>query len=489
MGVFFRLVIHKVIHIVKIPRLIQDRHGTYYFRLVVPQGARLLVGKKEIRKTLHTKNRFLAGQMALALNIWINELMTKPKLSDFNFEEVKKLDVIVEGGKVTFRDIKTDEDVIRVQKITSGLAQLKPAFENSTAQETSEPFNTLTRQYLEELPLINAESTIDSKETCYLDFQVIFSNPLIHTISKDTATTYKQRQLANGLERQTINTKISFLLNFFEWAINHNKYFQPNPFMNLRIKANNKSGSVQKSYKSFTTDDLKNIFKPQNFIGYMGKKPDYYWLPIVCLYTGARIEEVASLKISDFNSEDGITYFIPNTAKTKSSIRKIPICDQLKTLGFLNYVEEIRALKQEQLFFYLNTSINGYSKNCSRRFGDYLTKIGIIDDRKVFHSLRHTVIDILTNQNTNTGLAMGLVGHIEQDKLQADINVSSPHFREYKHSKLHAIKSIADSLDFSFVFIGYVPYQPATLWVNVLKPNIKQKLKQPTPTKAKKTAT
>ncbi len=443
----------------KIPRLIQDRHGTYYFRLVVPQGARLLVGKKEIRKTLHTKDRFLAGQMALALNIWINELMTRPKLSDFNFEDVKKLDVIVEGGRVTFKDIKTDEDVIRAQKIASGLTQLKPAVENSPAQETSEPFNTLTRKYLEELPLNNAPSTIGLKEGCYLDFQILFNNPQIHTITKDTATTYKQRQIAAGWERQTINAKVSFLKTFFEWAINNNMYFQPNPFMNLNIKANNKSGSVQKSYKSFTTDNLKAIFDPINFIAYMGSKPDYYFLPIVCLYTGARIEEVASLKISDFNCEDGITYFVPNTAKTKSSIRKIPICDQLVNLGFLKYVEEIRALKQEQLFYYLNASKNGYSKNCSRRFGEYLTKLGIADSRKVFHSLRHTVIDILTNQNTNTGLAMALVGHIEQGKLQADINISSPHFREYKHSKLHAIKSIADSLDFSFLFTGYPNYQ------------------------------
>lgn len=458
----------------KIPRLIQDRHGTYYFRLVVPQGARLLVGKKEIRKTLHTKNWFLAGQMALALNIWINELMTKPKLSDFNFEDVKKLDVIVEGGKVTFKDVKTDEDVITIQKITSGLKHLKPTLENSTAQETSEPFNTLTRLYLDELPLNNAVSTIGAKEAYYLDFQILFDNLQIHTITKETATTYKQRQIASGLERQTINTKISFLKTFFEWAIDNNKYFQPNPFENLRIKANNKSGSVQKSYKSFSTNDLKAIFDPISFIGYMGSKPDYYWLPIVCLYTGARIEEVASLKLSDFNTENDIVYFVPNTAKTKSSIRKIPISDQLIALGFLKYVEEIRVLKQERLFFYLNVSINGYSKNCSRRFGEYLTKIGITDDRKVFHSLRHTVIDILTNQNTNTGLAMALVGHIDQDKLQADINISSPHFREYKHSKLHAIKSIADSLDFSFLFAGYPNYQPGK-WAAVFSKPAKKK--------------
>jgi hypothetical protein len=61
---------------IKTPRLIRDRCGVYYFRLLVPKDLRPIVGKLEWRRSLRTKNPVLARFRALVLSTAVEELMT-----------------------------------------------------------------------------------------------------------------------------------------------------------------------------------------------------------------------------------------------------------------------------------------------------------------------------------------------------------------------------------------------------------------------------
>lgn len=53
---------------IKTPRLIQDRCGVYYFRLIVPLSWRDTVKKTEIRRSLRTKDAGTAREAALLLS-------------------------------------------------------------------------------------------------------------------------------------------------------------------------------------------------------------------------------------------------------------------------------------------------------------------------------------------------------------------------------------------------------------------------------------
>ena len=53
---------------IKTPRLIQDRCGVYYFRLIVPLSWRRVVEKTEILRSLRTKDALIARQAALLLS-------------------------------------------------------------------------------------------------------------------------------------------------------------------------------------------------------------------------------------------------------------------------------------------------------------------------------------------------------------------------------------------------------------------------------------
>lgn len=45
-------------------RLIRSRHGVYYFRYIVPIQLQNLIGRKEIKRSLHTKDHKVAHSLA-----------------------------------------------------------------------------------------------------------------------------------------------------------------------------------------------------------------------------------------------------------------------------------------------------------------------------------------------------------------------------------------------------------------------------------------
>lgn len=111
---------------------------------------------------------------------------------------------------------------------------------------------------------------------------------------------------------------------------------------------------------------------------------------------------------------------------------------------FLAYVEEMHERGATQLFPELKPGPNGYGKNVTRRFADYLDERKMTDGRKVFHSFRHTFINRMTELHIHPAMSMALVGHYDQVKVE----FSSPHFANCQHAKpLVELKTTLDRFD------------------------------------------
>ena len=86
------------------------------------------------------------------------------------------------------------------------------------------------------------------------------------------------------------------------------------------------------------------------------KKPERYWITLLSAYSGARLNEVCQLKVSDISKTDGIWTMSINddsedkSIKTKSGNRVIPLHPKLLNLGFLNYFNQIKNQNKEKLF-------------------------------------------------------------------------------------------------------------------------------------------
>ena len=145
-----------------------------------------------------------------------------------------------------------------------------------------------------------------------------------------------------------------------------------------------------------------------------------FYLLLLVWYTGARREELAKLMLDDVEARHGIDYLlirptITGRIKNKSARRVIVIADELIRLGFLRYVEAMRAAGEQLLF---PEFVPG--GDTKRKLGDVFYKLWWIyiapsvPDRKrgqAMHSARHTVSDELKDQEVFIEFRNDLLGH------------------------------------------------------------------------------
>ncbi len=146
------------------------------------------------------------------------------------------------------------------------------------------------------------------------------------------------------------------------------------------------------------------------------KHPHYYWLPLLGLYTGARLNELCQLYKQDIFNHDGIWVIRIDDKlegqrlKNNSSRRLIPIHDKLLELGFIEYIDSVR---HERVFPALKEERDGFGTAASKWFGRFKSKLGF-ERGYDFHSFRHTVATQLKNSNVATLIAEELMGHAHQ---------------------------------------------------------------------------
>jgi integrase len=138
-------------------------------------------------------------------------------------------------------------------------------------------------------------------------------------------------------------------------------------------------------------------------------------LPLLALYTGARLEELCQLKAQDFKVIDGCHYIdihgegdTQNRVKTPSSIRKIPVHTDLIGLGLLDIVNKRST---GHFLFDLKRINTNLGHLPSKWFSGYKGSLGLPKGTKVFHSFRHTLRDKLTLNGVPNEHIRELLGH------------------------------------------------------------------------------
>lgn len=171
----------------------------------------------------------------------------------------------------------------------------------------------------------------------------------------------------------------------------------------------------EKPARLFGPEDLKKIFEPGIFVPWAIKFPHRWWGPMLGLYTGARINEIAQLKVDDILQDGGVWCIAIRVTrdsdhagqsaarnrqrlKGKSAVRRIPIAQPLLDAGFLDYLEDVRLCRHPRLFPHLSAGINRltgetnarYSQGLLNQFSTYLKDLGF-PKGVGFHAFRHTL--------------------------------------------------------------------------------------------------
>jgi integrase len=155
-----------------------------------------------------------------------------------------------------------------------------------------------------------------------------------------------------------------------------------------------------------------------------GRGEAAYWLPLLGMFTGARLGELGSLTTSDIVTDEatGIIYLRiaedetrGRKLKTASSRRVIPVHPTLVQLGFLTKIVEPLLCDKGSALPLFPALVPGprglYSEHWSKWFGRYIRDIGIHNKASVFHSFRHGFKDALRAAGISEDVNDALTGH------------------------------------------------------------------------------
>lgn len=186
--------------------------------------------------------------------------------------------------------------------------------------------------------------------------------------------------------------------------------------------------TIHDSYEPFTNHELDSLFNSDAYKRNTFKKASQFWLPLLGLYTGARIDEPASLLLKDIVQEGGIWAFFMSGdeanagGKNAYAPRWLPIHPRLIEAGFLEYVETLRAEGHRQLFPDIGKAArDGCAKRATTDFLEYRRSVAVGATEKgsrsvkVFHSFRSTVSTHLAYAGVDGGTARRIVGHAAKD--------------------------------------------------------------------------
>ena len=237
--------------------------------------------------------------------------------------------------------------------------------------------------------------------------------------------------------------RMTWLADMFGWLTNE-RWIDHNIALGLTenslasVNVRKTKRREQDRRQAFSRDELKRIFSESWFVSGRGEvttagtfrqfTPFYYWGPLLGLFTGARINEIAQLSLDDFKCASGAWYIDFNEdstsvdgdmpprkrLKNRSSIRRVPLHHLLSNLGLVEYVKSARSAGYDRLFPELKfNEVKGYGKGAGKWFSRLLASYGWPrDGTKVFHSFRHTLTSECMNElGMDESLTAQISGH------------------------------------------------------------------------------
>jgi integrase len=225
----------------------------------------------------------------------------------------------------------------------------------------------------------------------------------------------------------TVNGYLSKFRAVLNYAQNEG-WIDRNPARGLRVVD---PVRVRDKRKPFSPDQLRLIFDAPIFRGCQDDGDGYavpgparprrarFWIPLLALFAGLRMNEACQLEAEDIVLIDGVWCLSISSAsatgpskklKTDASERLIPIHPALEAIGFVDFAADIRAARRARLFGELNAGSSGYlSDPYSKWFRRFLAKAGAAAPKTCFHSFRHSFRDALRDAGVrhDVGIALG----------------------------------------------------------------------------------
>ena len=225
-----------------------------------------------------------------------------------------------------------------------------------------------------------------------------FSSIFVYTadIERSTVQKWINGQAQDGVARATLVRAVGDLRGYWKHLAGIGAAKEsPDPFAQLTM-----AGAARKKRKAFPAADMVRIeaaVRKRN-----GQDGDFV---LAAMYTGARAEEIATLKAPHIDLTKG-AIAMPGT-KTEAAPREVPIHPRLVPL--------LRRLVKEADGGYLFSGwradkFGDRSKTATKRIRGDIRRLGFTKGHD-FHSIRGTVITLLEDTHAPENIVAHIVGH------------------------------------------------------------------------------
>jgi integrase len=376
---------------------IEKRANLYYAVLTVPPDVRHIVGKLRYVQTTQTAEKQEALLRASFLVAgWKQEIAkARGKLPDpkATFWETLRHEFI---------NAKDDAHESAVQdQIEQALKQIKDRDEGSNlwkfATGITTPLAPLVKEWKASLKL--AQKTIDQQHRDVMVMAGHFMN--LEALEPKHVKLWTDSLIKAGTTASSLERIMNGCRSL--WRFLQDSGTVPmeaaDPFIGSFRLATKRATRNTVERQAFTPKELAKVY------GQAVKQGDTALADLIALasYTGARIEELASL--TKETSREGTFSIIDS--KTAAGVRQVPIHPSIKAL--------VKRLAKNSADGYLipSTSKSKYgvrSDPLSKRFGRLKESMGF-GPGHVFHSIRKTVATLLEQAKVPEGVAADILGH------------------------------------------------------------------------------
>ena len=218
-----------------------------------------------------------------------------------------------------------------------------------------------------------------------------------------------------------INKHLGRVNQLFNWA-SITGYINKNYSADIKLKDTRRTKLSKKLRDIYEEEDLIKLFNDSPWFttelkDTLRHNPEYIFIPLICLYNGgAKPTEVAQLHTSDIKKHKGIWVIHFNDEDDKNlknvyyNTRRIPIAQKILDIGFLNYVNHQKKIKEKRLFPKI-VKYESNGNNFLNKFSTYNRKFITKDLKKTFYSIKHLVNQVLKENNIQIYIINDITGH------------------------------------------------------------------------------
>ncbi len=269
----------------------------------------------------------------------------------------------------------------------------------------------------------------------------------------------------NRLSIRSVNGQLTLITALMNYADDQNTWIFKNPAKRMSLKDPVKDKDKR---DPFSTDQLNTIFQAPLYTGCVDDERNYnkpgnnqprrarFWIPLLCLYSGLRLNEACQLEVADIERIEGVDAISvqeegeePKRVKTTPSIRLVPIHNELKNIGFMDFVKRQKTAGEIYLFPEVKPGAYNYkSHSFTKWFGNFIRHLEVYTPKTTFHSFRHNVRDALRNAEVPEEIANALGGWSNKGSVSG--NYGKGYFSGILNKHLQKIKY--NGLDLSHLY-------------------------------------